>query len=198
MKHKETGWVCVGAWRGVNTPHIRQPENSKRAHLSAPALQTPPTFHEKDPQEREKKERKLWREKEKKSAKFFGPPPFGAPHPSGPHNFGAPTFSGFGAPHPLGPHHDTKNMGQKFWIGLAKNGLAKIGFGQIWSDQGQHSFRHKRVLDLNPPPPRKTVDFGTVDLPECQEAPLPKKKTWTWVGVGAKIDRFSGGGGVQI
>ena len=26
----------------------RQPENSKRAHMSAPALQTPPKFHEKE------------------------------------------------------------------------------------------------------------------------------------------------------
>ena len=33
----------------------RQPENSKRVHLSAPALQTPPKFNEKTPQ-REKKE----------------------------------------------------------------------------------------------------------------------------------------------
>ena len=37
----------------------RQPENSKRAHLRVPALQTPPKFHEKTPQE--KKERKLAR-----------------------------------------------------------------------------------------------------------------------------------------
>ena len=33
----------------------RQPENSKRAHLSAPAPQTPPKFHEKD-QKRGRKE----------------------------------------------------------------------------------------------------------------------------------------------
>ena len=33
----------------------QQPENSKRAHLSVPVLQTPPKFHEKTPQ-REKKE----------------------------------------------------------------------------------------------------------------------------------------------
>ena len=33
----------------------RQPENSERAHLSAPALQTPPKFHEKD-QKRGRKE----------------------------------------------------------------------------------------------------------------------------------------------
>ena len=41
----------------------QQPENSKRAHLSAPALQTP-KFHEKTP--RERRERKLWGEGKKK------------------------------------------------------------------------------------------------------------------------------------
>ena len=82
----------------------RQPENSKRAHLSAPALQTPPKFHEKDQKRGQKDKKKLWREREQKSAKFwaptlrgptlraptfsvfgplpFGPPPFGPPHPS--------------------------------------------------------------------------------------------------------------------
>ena len=86
----------------------RQPENSKRAHLSAPALQTPPKFNEKTPREG-KKERILWREREKKSAKFWAPHPSG-PHPSGPHflwvwaphpsapALRAPTFSGCGAP----------------------------------------------------------------------------------------------------
>ena len=32
----------------------RQPENSKRAYLSVPALQTPPKFHERTPRERKK------------------------------------------------------------------------------------------------------------------------------------------------
>ena len=50
----------------------RQPENSKRAHLSAPALQTPPKFHEKTPKEG-RKERIFRREREKK-ARNFGPP----------------------------------------------------------------------------------------------------------------------------
>ena len=59
----------------------RQPENSKRAHLRAPALQTPPKFHEKTP--REKEERMKFPEGErKKRAKFW------APHPSGPQPFG--------------------------------------------------------------------------------------------------------------
>ena len=83
-------------------------------------------FHERTPK-REKKERNLWRERER-SANFW------APHPSGPHPFGAappfgvappfggPTFSGFGphpsvfpslsgfGPHPQGPHHDTHTL----------------------------------------------------------------------------------------
>ena len=70
----------------------RQPENSKRAHLSAQALQTPPNFHEKTPREG-RKERKWEREREKKSAKFWAlrlrAPTLRAPHaavpdPSGP------------------------------------------------------------------------------------------------------------------
>ena len=98
----------------------RQPENSKRAHLSVPALQTPPKFNEKTPREG-RKERMLRREREKK-ARNFGPPtlraptlrapPFG-PHPSGPHpsgkqpsgppHFWPPLFLGWG-PHPSNPH----------------------------------------------------------------------------------------------
>ena len=72
----------------------RQPENSKRAHLSAPALQTPPKFNEKTPREG-RKERILGREKEKK-ARNFGPPTLRAP------TLRDPTFSGFGPP-PFGP-----------------------------------------------------------------------------------------------
>ena len=56
--------VCVSA--GALT---RQPKNSKRAHLSAPALQTPPKFHEKTSQ-REKKEWNFRREREKKERNF--------------------------------------------------------------------------------------------------------------------------------
>ena len=46
--------------------------------LRASPLKTPPKFHEKTPK-RVKKERKLWREGEKKSAKFWEHPPFEAP-----------------------------------------------------------------------------------------------------------------------
>ena len=119
----------------VSRPSHDNPKNSKRAHLSAPALQTP-KFHEKT-NKRGRKERILRREREKK-ARNFGPPTLLAPIFSG---FGPPTlralrtptlrtptlrtttlrtptfrtlppfelhFLGFGSPlghHPSGPHH---------------------------------------------------------------------------------------------
>ena len=78
----------------------RQPENSKRAHFSAPK----PKFHEKTL--RETKRAKMGRESEK-SAKFWDP------HSSGPHFFWV-------WPPPFGPSPLAKN-------GLAKTGLARIG-----------------------------------------------------------------------
>ena len=57
----------------------RQPENSKRAHFRAPALQTPPKFHVR---------------RGKKKREILPPPPFGA-LPFGAPPFGAPPF---GAP----------------------------------------------------------------------------------------------------
>ena len=63
----------------------RQPENSKRTHLSAPALQTPPKFQEKD--KRDGKKNKKTVAGEGKKARNFGPHGSG-PHPSGPHPSG--------------------------------------------------------------------------------------------------------------
>ena len=67
--------------RGVRAKKTKNtPENSKRVHLRAPALQTPPKFHVKH--KRRRKKEKLWRVRGKKT-NFW--PPFGAPpHPSGP------------------------------------------------------------------------------------------------------------------
>ena len=59
-------WLCLGS-RGFT----RQPENSKRAHLSAPAFKTPPKFHEKP--QRGKKKTNYAAGEEKKSAKFRAP-----------------------------------------------------------------------------------------------------------------------------
>ena len=96
-------------WLSCETrrPHQTEPpglahdnqRTPKRAHLSVPALQTPPKFHEKTPREG-RKERILWREREKK-ARNFVPPTLRAPTPSGRHFFfwvwaptlRAPTFS---------------------------------------------------------------------------------------------------------
>ena len=70
----------------------------KRGHFRAPALQKHHQNSTKGPPKREKKERKMWRER-KKSAKCWASHPSG-PHPSGPHPSG-PHPSG---PHPSGPH----------------------------------------------------------------------------------------------
>ena len=69
----------------------RQPENSKRAHFRAPALQTPPKFHERTPRERKKKENCGGRREKKREILALPPfwaPPFWAPP------FGASTLRG--------------------------------------------------------------------------------------------------------
>ena len=90
----------------------RQPENSKRAHFRAPALQTPPKFHVKTPRERKK------REEGKKSAKFC-PPPFGAS------TLGASTLWG---PTPWWTKNSTsKNWPKSNW---PKSKLAEVEIGR--------------------------------------------------------------------
>ena len=106
---------------GVLGPGFHTTEKSKRAHLTPPALQTPPKFHEKIHNERQK-ERNWWWERKKK-ARNFGPPTLLAPNPSDP------TFSGFGPPPfrastPSEPHHPTCQPPPK--KKLAKCGLAKF------------------------------------------------------------------------
>ena len=119
--------------------------------LSAPALQTPPKFHEKTREERMK-----FPVGESKKSANFGPPTLRGPTPPGPHFFWVRAPHPFGPPTPSGPPtpffgpptlsnvdhfkqflgdgtllHPTKN-----WK-LAKCGLAKFGqqklakFGQI-------------------------------------------------------------------
>ena len=51
----------------------------------------------------------------------------------------------------------------RFWSGQADLGQRLADLGHVWSIFGGRFF----VDSL--PPPKKTVDFGTVDLPECQE-----------------------------
>ena len=70
----------------------RQPENSKRAHLTAPALQTPPKFHERTPKRGRKKDNCGGRGG--KSAKCWAPP-LGAPPFVSPPS-GVPLFPGLG------------------------------------------------------------------------------------------------------
>ena len=102
---------------GARTRH------SKRAHLSVPALQTPPKFHEKTPRRRKKRTNFVAGEGKKKR-EILGSPPFWAPP------LGAPPFwpPPFGPPPPDPPTTPPKKK-------LAKCGLAKFGqdrqIGQI-------------------------------------------------------------------
>ena len=123
-------WVLVSRfWFGHDRPSQDRPSpgppwllcealaapaaNSKRAHLSAPALQTPPKFHEKTPREG-RKERIMWRERGRKNAKFWAPTLRG-PHPSGPHPSGPqPSGPHPSGPHPLGPHTWAPTF--SFWV----------------------------------------------------------------------------------
>ena len=102
----------------------RQPENSKRAHFRAPALLSPPKFHERIPRERKKKENCGGRREKKRE--ILGSPPFGAP-PFGETPFGAPTFGAptFGAP--------TFRAPLFLGLGLHPRGLHPLGAPQMWS-----------------------------------------------------------------
>ena len=124
-------------------------ENSKRAHLRVPALQTSPKFNEMTP--RETKRGKMGAGGKKKR-KILGLPPFG-PTLRGP-TLRAPPFLGLG-PILRAPPHTQIQMGwpKLDWpklvlakIGraktkMAKNGLAKTGLAKIGP------------FPRNPPPP---------------------------------------------
>ena len=73
---------------GPTRPGRRGSHTTTRELQTAPALQTPPKFHEKTPERRRKNETVAG--KGRKNAKFWAPPPFGAP-----------LFLGSGPPHPL-------------------------------------------------------------------------------------------------
>ena len=73
-------FVSLSGPPGLHTT-AREP---KRAHLSAPALRTPPKFHEKTPREG-RKERILRRDRKKKARNFGST--LRVPHPSGPPPF---------------------------------------------------------------------------------------------------------------
>ena len=89
------------------------------AHLSAPALQTQPKFHEKTKQERETKRAKM-RAGEGKKREILGPPPFGpplfGPQPLWAPTLRAPTLSGLG-PHPTGPHSSNPHPSNLHFLG---------------------------------------------------------------------------------
>ena len=112
----------------------RQPENSKCVHFRAPALQTPPKFHERTPRERKKIE--YCGGRREKKARNFGLPTLQL-HPSGLHPSGStlrgPTFSGFGPP-PFGSPTLCGPKIQHLKIGRSRNWpksiLAEVDIGR--------------------------------------------------------------------
>ena len=108
----------------------QQPENSKRAHLCAPALQTPPKFTRRPPRDRE--ERMEFPAGEKKKREILGPPPFG-PNPFGSPPPDPPTTTKNNWPNAVWPN-SVKKLAKFGQIRLAKCGqlsLAKCGPGQM-------------------------------------------------------------------
>ena len=108
----------------------------KRAHFTAPALQTPPKFHERTPRGRERRKKIVAGEKKRE---ILGPPPFGAPPfgvpPFGAPPFGAPPFGGptlrappFGGPTLGGPKIQHPKIGRsRNW---PKSKLAEVEIGR--------------------------------------------------------------------
>ena len=94
----QTSFSLLGSFRGngcgaAGVSH----DNPKRAHFRAPALPTPPKFHERTPRERKKKENCGGRREEK--ARNFAPPTLRGPTLLVP-PFGASLFLGLA---PCGP-----------------------------------------------------------------------------------------------
>ena len=83
--------LCAAPAGPTAMARTRQPENSKRAHFRAPALQKPHQNSTKGPP-RERIRKKIVAGREKKR-EILGPPPFGAP-PFGAPPFGTPPFGG--------------------------------------------------------------------------------------------------------
>ena len=111
-------------WLWGRRGFTRQPENSKRAHFSSPAFQTPPKFHEKT-SKRGKTERKLWRAREKKNAKFWAPP-FGSP------TLWGPSFQGLGARWAKRLKHQFGKSATQISAEVGRLRLGKVGQIFFW------------------------------------------------------------------
>ena len=105
----------------------RQPENSKRAHLRVPALQTPPKFHERTSREREREKKGAnGSGRGKKEERNFG-------RSGGGRSCGRVPRRGFGVgwegskPPTQQQHNNNTTTTQPHENGLAKIGLAKVG-----------------------------------------------------------------------
>ena len=98
----------------------RQPENSKRAHFRAPALQTPPKFHKLTPRETQKERNVVGKGKEKRE--IVGPATLRCP------TLRCPTCCWFGPPTLRTPTLRCPTL--RCWFG--QNRLNKVGQSWNW------------------------------------------------------------------
>ena len=124
-------WVLVGLLRG-RRGFTRQPENSKRALLSAPGASNTTKFHEKTPREGRKEQ--IFRRKREKKARNFLPPTPRA------HHTRAPTKNKIGQmqsgqmrsrPPPLrskNRDHVCEGVTQRAFLCGSKGGCQRFGF----------------------------------------------------------------------
>ena len=147
------GWGPEGWAAGART---RQPKNSKRAHLRAPAFKTPPKFNEKTPRETQKERNGGGKGKKKREilggpaegVQWRGGPAEGGPGKSKPATTTTTTTTTTTSPEQVGPRRagpsrvcrgwaqqnntttttTTTKIGQNTkTLKLAKVGLAKVG-----------------------------------------------------------------------
>ena len=136
----------------------------KRAHLRAPALETPPKFHERTPRETQKERNGGGRGKTKSEilgGPAFGPPPF-EPQRSGAPPFGPPLLQAppFGPP-PFGRRPSTTPPRAGKIVGTAHLNNFFHGEPHASAERAPQEMRNARV--------RKTVSKSTSSKESCPD-----------------------------
>ena len=138
---------------GVKPRRLRGPpgfhtttRDSKRAHLTAPALQTPRKFHEKNPSQRDTMRAKRWREREEK-ARNVGPPTLRG-HTLRGRTLRGPTFRGrFGQSRPIkvGQSRFGQSRSQPRRVGPRRVGIRRVGAPKGWGPSNPEKMGPRRV-----------------------------------------------------
>ena len=181
MRHGKAGARSVLRGRSPLGPvwwgrrgFTRQPESPKRAHLSAPALQTPPKFNEKDQQEREEKNEFCGGRGQKKR-EILGPQSSGN-HPSS-------LFLGLAHPRVLsgGPRTLTPgSIGSKKWPDVDWPVLRMGRITALSEARGWCSRHWPKCGDIR-------VRFGWWLEPVCDQTEVTPAKFWTAIAISVPV-----------